>query len=104
MFISCAAIPGLSAVILALIALTKNRQHILLIIYTWLFAAIALFHFWQHLSHFWFGKPWAQADYATQKITILAGLAWILFNSIVNRPPPLTKPLLPYRPPTILSP
>ena len=89
LFISCAAIPGLAATLIALAALTGERHRLPgLVLYTWSFTAIALFHFWQHITHFWLGAPWSEIDYATQKIAILAGLGWLFFNASVNRPAP----------------
>jgi len=85
LFISCAAVPGLTAVIVALMALTRDGKLLGYVIYSWVFTAIALFHFWQHISHFWMGKSWTEIDYATQKIAILAGLVWVFFNAVNNR-------------------
>ena len=86
LFISCAGIPGLVALIVALAALTGERQRFLgYVVYSWLFTALALFHFCQHIGHFWMGMPWNEFDYAIQKIAILAGLGWVFFNAVANR-------------------
>ena len=86
LFISCAAIPGLAALAIALSALTaERRRHRWFIVYSWCFAVLAVFHFWQHISHFWLGMPWTEIDYVTQKVTILAGLGWVFGNALANR-------------------
>lgn len=76
--IGLAAVPGLTACMLACVALLARPGGRWLGSATLVMLTIAMVHFGQYVRHFWLHGPWTRACPAVQKLAVMTALAWML--------------------------